>query len=66
MKNFKNTQEKYAREEWTQIFATDISFMFACTGNSITKIEEVKENKAGHFLFLSNLSGRFLFTGSNL
>ena len=40
--------------------------MFACTRNSITKIEEVKENRAGHFLFLSYLGGMFIFTGSNL
>ena len=48
------------------IFLTDFSFMFACIGNSITKIEEVKENGAGNFLFLSYLGGRFIFIGSNL
>ena len=42
------------------------SFMFSCTRDLITKIEEGKENKAGHFFFLSYLGGRFIFTSSNL
>ena len=41
-------------------------FMFSCTRDLITKVEEEKENKAGHFLFLSYLGGKFIFTGSNL
>ena len=39
-------------------------FMFSCTRDLITKVEEGKENKACHFLFLSYLGGRFIFTGS--
>ena len=41
-------------------------FLFSCTRDLITKVEEGKENKAGHFLFLSYLGGRFIFNGSNL
>ena len=41
-------------------------FMFSYTRDLITKVEEGKENKACHFLFLSYLGGRFIFTSSNL
>ena len=42
------------------------SFMFSCKRDLITNIEEGKENKVGHFFFLSYLRGRFIFTSSNL
>ena len=41
-------------------------FMFSCTRDLITKMEEGKENKTGHFFLLSYLGGRFIFTSSNL
>ena len=42
------------------------SFMFLCIRDLITKIDEGKENRAGHFFFLSYLGGRFIFTSLNL
>ena len=61
--NTRKMQEKNGYKFFMQLI---FSFMFACTRNSITKIEEVKENMAGHFLFLSYLGERFIITGSNL
>ena len=55
-------QEKNGHEFLRLVFL----FMFSCTRDLITKIEEGKGNKAGNFFFLSSLGGRFIFTGSNL
>ena len=57
-------QEKNGHRFLQPIFL--FSFMFSCTRDLVTKIEEEKENKESHFFFLSYLGGRFIFTGSNL
>ena len=55
-------QEKNGHRFFKLIFL----FMFSCTRDLITRIEEGKENKAGHFVLLSYLGGRFIFTSSNI
>ena len=56
MKKKINTRE-IVREKWTQIFATDFSFMFPFTRDLVTKREIRKGQQGRSFLFSIILIG---------
>ena len=52
MKNkIKNKHKKNVKGKWTQMFATDFSFKFSCTGDLVTRIEIREEQQGRSFLF---------------
>ena len=66
MKKKINTRKMQDKNGHRFLQLISFSFMFSFTRDLVTKIEEGKDNKGGHFFFLSYLWGRFIFTGSNL